>query len=435
MTRRSLVIAQCSWRFILVAMLALVLVGSALVPLTDTALAQSNPSRSFLPSIQVYPGQTIDVWVSFAAPADAFNSIGIADTVPAGWTIAVNAAWCSPVADAATITGDDAEYAWFGPYSSGELFAAMYQVTVPGGASLGLYPFLGQLGYKIASSETIFEVIGGEFEVEVVEPDISVTKTANPTSLAEPGGPVNFTVNIGNPSPSSVTIDSLVDDVHGNLDGQGTCSVPQTIAAGGSYTCDFTATVSGNAGDSEMDVVTASGTEVTGAPVSDDDDATVDITDVQPVISVMKSASPTAVLEPGGDVTFTVVINNNSVPSDPVTINSLVDDVHGNLDGQGDCSVPQTIPAGGSYTCSFTATVSGNAGYIETDVATANGQDDEGNPVSNSDDATVTIVTDAPPPASVPTTSQWGLIGMATVFAALLVLFVRRRLVANASNS
>ncbi|MDY6876102.1 MAG: hypothetical protein SWK90_07885, partial [Chloroflexota bacterium] len=41
--------------------------------------------------------------------------------------------------------------------------------------------------------------------------------------------------------------------------------------------------------------------------------------------------------------------------------------------------------------CSFSATVSGNAGDVETDVVTASGSDDDGNPVSDDDDATVTI--------------------------------------------
>ena len=329
MTNKSLGIAKSSWRLILAAMIALVLVSSALVPLTDTALAQPvNPLRSFSPDAQVLPGETFDVTVTFTAPADDFNSVGIADTVPAGWAIQVDANWCTPVADAASITGDDAEYALFGPYSSGEPFTAIYRVTVPGGATPGLYPFSGQLGYKILSGDTIFEDIGGAFEVEVIDDgpsSISVTKTANPTSVTEPGGPV----------------------------------------------------------------------------------------------------------------TFTVLIDNTSAV-DSVTIDSLTDSVHGDLNGQGDCSVPQTIPAGGSYTCSFTATVSGSAGYVETDVATASGIDDDGDPVSNSDDATVTITvepTPVPPAASIPTTSQWGLIGMATVFAALLILFVRRRWVANAGKS
>jgi hypothetical protein len=229
---------------------------------------------------------------------------------------------------------------------------------------------------------------------------ISVTKTANPTSVAEPGGNVTFTVRIDNTSAvDSVTISSLTDNVHGDLDGQGDCAVPQTIAAGGFYECSFTAAVSGNAGGSETDTASASGTDDDGNPVSGSDDATVTITDVASAISVTKTANPTSVAEPGGNVTFTVRIDNTSAV-DSVTISSLTDNVHGDLDGQGDCAVPQTIAAGGFYECSFTAAVSGNAGGSETDTASASGTDDDGNPVSGSDDATVTI-TDVAPDISV----------------------------------
>jgi|GEM_PF-1329794 len=224
---------------------------------------------------------------------------------------------------------------------------------------------------------------------------IFVTKTANPTSLPEPGGTVNFTVRVDNTSAvDDVTIDSLIDTIHGDLNGQGTCAVPQTIALGGFYECTFTATVSGNAGDSETDVVTASGTDDDGNPVSGNDDATVTITDVASSILVTKTATPTSVPEPGGTVDFTVRVDNTSA-ADDVTINSLTDTIHGDLNGQGTCTVPQTIAPTGFYLCTFSAAVSGDPGDSETDTVTASGMDDDGNPVSDNDDATVTI-TDVP---------------------------------------
>ena len=102
-----------------------------------------------------------------------------------------------------------------------------------------------------------------------------------------------------------------------------------------------------------------------------------------------KSATPTSLPEPGGNATFDVTIKNTSAV-DSVTITSLSDDVYGNLDGKGSCDAPQTIAAGGSYSCSFSGAVSGNAGSSHTDVVTASGTDDDGNPVSDQDDATVT---------------------------------------------
>jgi uncharacterized repeat protein (TIGR01451 family) len=68
--------------------------------------------------------------------------------------------------------------------------------------------------------------------------------------------------------------------------------------------------------------------------------------------------------------------------------------------------VPQTIAAGGSYSCSFAANVSGTGGSTHRDVVTASGTDDDGNPVSAQDDATVAITaapTPPPPPPAPPT--------------------------------
>ncbi|WP_420643505.1 DUF7507 domain-containing protein [Candidatus Leptofilum sp.] len=227
--------------------------------------------------------------------------------------------------------------------------------------------------------------------VEDVPSSIEVIKTADPTSVAEPGSDVTFTFTVNNTSAvDSVTINSVFDSIYGDLNGQGDCSVPQTIVAGGSYSCSITKTVSGNAGDVINNVLTAAGLDDDGNPVSGSDDADVTITDVPSAIEIIKTAVPTSVDEPGGNVTFSFVINNLSAV-DSVTINSLTDSVYGDLHGQGDCSVPQTIAAGGSYSCSITAIVAGNAGDSHTNVATASGTDDDGNPVSADDDATVTI--------------------------------------------
>ena len=91
---------------------------------------------------------------------------------------------------------------------------------------------------------------------------------------------MQFTVQIQNTSNSQdpVTITSLTDNVFGNLNGQGTCAVPQTIQPGATYSCNFTKPISGNAGTVHTNTVTASGTDNDTSPVSDQDSATVTIT-------------------------------------------------------------------------------------------------------------------------------------------------------------
>ena len=156
---------------ILVVIFALVLVSSALVPLTDTALAQSgNPNRSFSSDDQLLTDESFDVIVTFTAPADEFNSIGLGDSVPAGWAIQVDTTWCTPNADFSNIVGDEAQYVWIGPYNSGQVFTAIYHVTVPSDASLGTHLFNGQLNYFIAASGLFSEDIGGNTDVTVTAP-------------------------------------------------------------------------------------------------------------------------------------------------------------------------------------------------------------------------------------------------------------------------
>jgi uncharacterized repeat protein (TIGR01451 family) len=264
---------------------------------------------------------------------------------------------------------------------------------------------------------------GADVDITDIAPSIDVTKTADPTSVPEPGGPVQFTVEVENTSVSTdpVTITSLVDDPDGagpanpiDLNGKGTCSVPQTIQPGETYTCKFTRSINGNAGDVKTDVVTASGHDNDGHEVSDHDDATVTITDVPSSIALDKSANPTSVQEPGGDVAFTVVVRNTSAV-DAVTIDTLVDNVYGDLAGKGTCGSligkvlqPDDHAAGGpdQATCTFTGAVTGSAGSTHTDVVTATGHDDDGHQLTAHDDATVTI-TPAPPVVRNPLIDLW----------------------------
>jgi hypothetical protein len=109
-----------------------------------------------------------------------------------------------------------------------------------------------------------------------------------------------------------------------------------------------------------------------------------------PAIELIKTADPTSVIV-GGEVTYTFTVNNLSL-FDTVTINSLDDSIYGNLNGLGDCSVDQILPVGGSYTCSVTDVVPGNAGQTITNTATASGLSDGGIPVSDDDTADVILL-------------------------------------------
>ncbi len=110
-------------------------------------------------------------------------------------------------------------------------------------------------------------------------------------------------------------------------------------------------------------------------------------------LKLVKTAYPNPLLEPGGDVTYTVTIENTG--SETVTLSVLVDLVDSqtsDLNGVGNCSLPVIIDPSSSYICSFKANVGGDAGKTVLNTVTAEGMDALSNQVSASGSVTVGIV-------------------------------------------
>ena len=234
-----------------------------------------------------------------------------------------------------------------------------------------------------------------------VVPAINVEKDATPPSRPEPGGNFTFNVRVTNTGNEAITITSLTDDIYGNLATRGTCTtaVGTVLQPGQSYSCSFTAPFNGTAGASQTDIVTANAVDDDGTTVTDNDDATVTLTGVPPVIDVQKTASPLSRPEPGGDFTYTVVVTNTST-TEAVTITSLTDNVYGNLttrpNSTCNTAIGTVLQPGQNYTCQFTAPFTGNGGATLTDIVTATAVDDDGETATDNDDATVTITSVLP---------------------------------------
>jgi hypothetical protein len=155
-------------------------------------------------------------------------------------------------------------------------------------------------------------------------PVIDVTKTASVTSIPETGGSVTFTAVVTNNGVENFILNSLIDDRFGDLNGVGSCAVPQTIAAGAQYSCSFDKTLASDLLISHVNVITASGQDPEGNQTSDSDNETVAFTDVLPDISLTKTANPTAARWTGDYIDYKFRITNNTLES--VTVTSLVDD-------------------------------------------------------------------------------------------------------------
>jgi hypothetical protein len=219
-------------------------------------------------------------------------------------------------------------------------------------------------------------------DIKNVDSTIELIKTASQTMIDEPGANVVFTFKVTNTSlVDTVTIYTLLDDVYGDLDGQGTCEVtpPVSLAPNASYTCSATFYVAGEPG-SVKNVGTASGLDDDGKAVSDSDDETVTIKDVPPSATLTKTVTMLC-------ATYEVTVTNTSSAED-LELKSLSDDLYGDLDEAGNCEVPQSIAAGGTYTCSFEGCTTTSP---TVDTVTGTVSDNDGGSVKPFDSAEVTF--------------------------------------------
>jgi uncharacterized repeat protein (TIGR01451 family) len=247
---------------------------------------------------------------------------------------------------------------------------------------------------------------------------INVIKTANPTSVKEPGGPVNFTVTVENTGPVNVTINSVVDDRFGNLANvaggspSGCFAVPFVLTPGQSSTCTFPKTVSGAAGTSHVNVVTASGVDTSQNPVSDSDDATVIFTERLIDLVVVKDAtSPTPL---NGIVNYTMTVTNKG--PDTATNVQLVDPAPAGITyltvnpGSPTCTLTPALITCGLGTLdpnqskSVTVTARATTVGTKTNTATTTGEGGrETNPADNTDTAVTVVPAPVQPPTPKPT--------------------------------
>jgi hypothetical protein len=218
-----------------------------------------------------------------------------------------------------------------------------------------------------------------------------------------------------NSQQASITLNSLTDNLYGNITTTGhdgitatTCTlatIPAGNVSGNPYTCNFTVSVSGplDTGQQITDIVTACGTDSFGhTNLCDDDDATITVSDISTPPSLTKDVIAAVATV---DVTYQVVVTNNST-IDTMTVNSLTDDKFGDITtthaaGNGveqvvgtDCSVsvngnPRTIAPSGSYSCTFTDRFAYNTPH--TNKVTGSLTDDDGVGYTPNDTATVTV--------------------------------------------
>lgn len=225
-------------------------------------------------------------------------------------------------------------------------------------------------------------------------PEIDVTKSADKTLIPETGAEVTFQVRVANLSSETLTLDSLIDDVFGDLNGQGDCSTPQTLSAeGGAYQCAFTSFLASDDLTPHRDEVTATASDDDGNQATAMDDEVISFFAVKPKICLHKlndanhdgvfSDDETAA-RPGIEVTFQVTINNHT--NETLTLTRVSDDLHPFT--LADCPTTE-LPPFGSIVCTYRGTITEKHKAVEVDTARARAEDDEGDFAFAMDTSTV----------------------------------------------
>jgi hypothetical protein len=188
-------------RLIIAFVTIVALMAIALMPVDMALGQQANPGRTLPDTVE--RGETFDVTVTFAAPADKFNAIGLTDLAPAGWNVTVDKVWSNPSAEFVKATGNKAELLWFGEqgvgFYSGTSFSVVYRVAVPDYACAGKHTFDGFLEYYVATEGPYIETITGDSEVEVPVADTPLI-CCNPKRLT-------FNATEGGSNPASQTLE------------------------------------------------------------------------------------------------------------------------------------------------------------------------------------------------------------------------------------
>jgi uncharacterized repeat protein (TIGR01451 family) len=225
-------------------------------------------------------------------------------------------------------------------------------------------------------------------EVEVLNPVITIDKSASPT-VVHPGDAVTYTLVVTNTGDTPLEITSLSDvanDQSVALSAECLALVGVTLQSTQQRTCTYVVPAGADDVHNVAKVIAVDRLE---RPVTDDDDADVEV--LVPAIQVTKDVDQPRV-HPGDTVTYTIVVTN--IGDTPLRLTSLTDAVNGGVPASilatCDLTVQTTLDPGASTdACTYTA-VAGTDDLVN--VVVVRGVDQLGKEVKDDDDATVEVL-------------------------------------------
>ena len=244
---------------------------------TDTVTAQAVVSDDCVPPLvpggclALVPGATASGQATVTTTAAVTTlSTEASDSVPAGFAISDTAFLSNGYGPTGTIT-----FRLYGPNDATCSGAAIASSVVNGAgngiyeaeevtiALPGTYRWIASYSGDIDNLPVTGACNDADETVEIT-PSIAITNSPNRLTRVAPGGTFTFAVTVLNSSTADFEVLSLVDDVYGDLNGKGTCVVPQMVVAGDIYNCHFTGDFIGVAGDSQTNTVTVTARPLLG---------------------------------------------------------------------------------------------------------------------------------------------------------------------------
>jgi hypothetical protein len=219
-------------------------------------------------------------------------------------------------------------------------------------------------------------------------PGIEVRKAPSRPWVLAPSGTVAHKVRVHNTfTDRSVTVNGLDDARMGNVDGSGTCALPQVLGPGEMYSCaTATETVSGVAPADVGSTITATA-DANGTTVTDTDTSVVQVIAGAATFRLRTVVGPAQVSHPGATARFNVTMMNLDLERS-TTVTSLTSPTFGDVSSE--CDLPKVVGPNQLINCHLDRFVSGSVGSKPSFSFTGTAVYDTGNLTSTSS-ATVTI--------------------------------------------
>jgi uncharacterized repeat protein (TIGR01451 family) len=252
--------------------------------------------------------------------------------------------------------------------------------------------FLGVTRSSPSLTATIFDYALGHIDLC----SLDVVKTGDP--LGKIGDEVSYTITITNTGVITLYKSSIIDNVLGDLtDGSNpvidSSDCGASLAPGGSCTITASYLVTGSDPDPLVNVVDAtynSKDDFSGQDVFGSDDHSVEL--FQPGVEILKSVAP-LLSKVGDTVTYSFTINNTSSGDSPdLIIDSISDDVIGDLSGNASAAGCDTLASGGSCNFDVNYTIQGGDPDPLVNIVSVHYHPDGfPNDISDTDTATVNL--------------------------------------------